>query len=198
MAPEIQLRFYEELNDFLPPDKRKRAFACPLDGDTTVEQLLERFAVPKTGVELVLVNGDSAPFSCHLKEGDFVSIYPVFESLDVTALVRAHEKPLRLVRFMAGAGLLRLAGYLRLLGLDTLDSCSWAYDRAVHAAEEERRILLTRDPSWLNSPELSRVFLVRAAEPGDQLLEVLSRFDLFDTVDSCRLQSILLRSRLQS
>jgi len=59
--------------------------------------------------------------------------------------------------------------------------------------EEERRILLTRDPSWLKFPELSRIYLVQAASPKQQLLEVLSRFDLFDVVHFAGSQPILNR-----
>jgi hypothetical protein len=181
MAPQIHLRLYEELNDFLPPDKRKLLFAYQLDCDMTIGELLESLSVPRTDVELILINGDSAPFSHHLKEGDVVSIYPVFESLDVSTLICVREKPLRQTRFMAGQGLSRLAGYLRLLGFDTLDSRCWMFERIVREAEKERRILLTRDPSLLKYPGLSRIYLVRAAKPRDQLLEVLSRFDLFDS-----------------
>jgi hypothetical protein len=188
MAREISLRLYEELNDFLPPDKQKRQFAYPLDGEPTVEELLESLAVPKTNVELVLINGDPAGFSHRLKAGDSVSIYPVFESFDVTALVRLRHRPLRQTRFIAGAGLRRLAGYLRLLGFDTLDSGSWAPEKIIRVAEGQRRILLVRKPARM-SAGLSRVYRVRAADPEEQLVEVLSRFDLYDPAHFARLRA---------
>jgi len=182
MEEQIYLRLYEELNDYLPPEKRKRRFACQLDGITTVEELLENLAIPEGEVELILVNGVSVDFSCLLKAGDFISIYPVFESFNVKALLRARKEPLRRTRFMAGPGLLRLTRYLRQLGFDAVDFRSRKLENMVRVAEEERRILLTRDPSLLKSPELSRIYLVRAARPRDQLLDVLSRFDLLDSV----------------
>ncbi len=178
MARKIYLRLYEELNDFLPPDKRKHPFPYPVDRNATVGELLRRLAVPETEVELVLVNGVSTDFNHRLEEGDFVSVFPVFESLDVTSVLRVRKKPLRQIRFIAGNGLSRLAGYLKRLGFDTLNCHSWPLEKTVRAAEGERRILLTRDPLLLKSTELSRICLVRASEPGKQLLEVLSRFDL--------------------
>jgi len=178
MAPEIRLRLYEELNDLLPPDKRKRRFAYSLRGATSVAELLEGLAIPQTKVELVLVNGESAGFSHGLQDDDFVSIYPVFESLDVTELLRARAEPLRRLRFLAGAGLSRLAGYLRRLGFDTLDSRFWELEKVVRVSEQEQRILLTRNSSLLKSRAFSRIYLVRGATPEDQLLEVLCRFDL--------------------
>ena len=178
MAPKIRLRLYEELNDFLTPDKRKRRFAYPLRGATSVAELLEGLAIPETKVELVLVNGESAGFSHGLQDGDFVSIYPMFECLDVTELLRARAAPLRRTRFLAGAGLSRLAGYLRRLGFDTLDSRFWELKKVVRVSEQEQRILLTRNSSLLKSRAFSRIYLVRGATPRDQLFEVLCRFDL--------------------
>ncbi len=182
MALEIHLRLYEELNDFLPSDKRKRRFAFTLDRAATVKQLLSCLKVPHDQVELVLVNGDSVGFSHRLKDGDSVSVYPVFESLDVATLVRVRKKPLRRTRFVAGPGLVRLARYLRSMGFDTCKPDFGTREVIVRLAEEERRILLTKDPSFLKCARLSRVYIVRAARPRDQLIEVLSRFDLLGKV----------------
>ncbi len=182
MAQQICVRLYEELNDFLPSDKRKRSFPYPVDRNTTIKELLRRLAIPETDVELALVNGASTDFNHKLEEGDFVSLFPVFESLDVTPVLRVRKEPLRQTRFVIGARLLRLASYLRRLGFDTLDCRSWTLEKTVRVAEEERRILLTRDPLLLKATELSRIYIVRASKPGDQLLEVLSRFDLHSPV----------------
>jgi hypothetical protein len=198
MAGKIQLRLYEELNDFLPSDKRKIQFSYPLDNIRTAKELLCRLEVPEKDVELVLVNGTSVDLSCPLRDGDFVSVYPVFESLDVKPLLRVRGRPLRNIRFITGPKLLRLTGYLGLLGFDTLHAQSLTLEAAVRLMDEERRILLTKDPSLLKFPELSRIYLVQADRPKDQLYEVLSRFDLFDVAHFSGSQPMLnriLRSR---
>jgi hypothetical protein len=179
MKSEIHLRLYEELNDFLPPDKRKRRFSHRLKTGADVAALLAELRVPRDQVELVLVNGDSTDFSHLLKSGDFVSIYPVFESFDVSSLIRVRQKPLRLIRFVVGPRLVRLARYLRLLGFDTLDGSDWFLDKIVRTTRKERRILLTRDPALMAHPELMRRYLIRETAPKRQLIEVLRRFDLF-------------------
>jgi hypothetical protein len=181
MASEIHLRLYEELNDFLPPDQRKRRFSRQLEGITTVKELLASLGVPCDQVELVLINGRSVDFSCLLQNGDAVSIYPVFESMDVKPLVRVRSKPLRENRFMVDSGMHRLAAYLRLCGFDALESGSWADEEKIRVSEEERRILLTRDPALLKDGRLSRIFLVKKTKPRHQLIEVLSRFHLYGT-----------------
>jgi uncharacterized protein len=76
MAAEIHLRLYEELNNLLPPDRRKRRSAYPLNDLASVRELLENLAIPENTVELVLVNGTSVEFFFPLHEGDFVNLYP--------------------------------------------------------------------------------------------------------------------------
>ena len=178
MNAEIHIRLYEELNDFLPSGKRKRRFNYRLKTGADVATLLAELGVPRDQVELVLVNGDSTGFSHLLKSGDFVAVYPVFESLDVSSLIRVRPKPLRLMRFVAGPRLIRLTRYLRLLGFDTLDGSTWSLDKIILITGNERRILLTRDPALMERPSLTRKYLVRETAPKRQLIEVLRRFDL--------------------
>jgi hypothetical protein len=62
-------RFYEELNDFLAPDRRKREFTVPCARAATTKHMIEALGVPHTEVELILVNGESADFSRILQIG---------------------------------------------------------------------------------------------------------------------------------
>lgn len=190
MKSEIHLRLYEELNDFLPPDRRKRRITCRLNEGTDVGRLIEKLSVPRDCVELILINGDPVDFSYLLKSGDFVGVYPVFESLDVSSLVRLREKPLRSNLFLAGSGLFRLAHYLRTLGFDILNAGAWSLETTARICAEEQRILLTRNPALIDYAELERRYLVRETAPKCQLVEVLSRFDLIESVDRVRLQAI--------
>ena len=50
--------------------------------------------VPSDEVDLILVNGESVPFDYIIGEGDRISIYPIFESLDISSVTRLRDKPL--------------------------------------------------------------------------------------------------------
>lgn len=178
MAAEIHLRFYEELNDYLPFNIRKREFSYPIGGNARVRQVLRNLGVPESEVELVLINGLSAPLSSSLQPQDRVSIYPVFESLDVTPLLRIRQCPLRQTRFVAHSNLSCLAALLRRSGFDVAVKPA---SGAAEIAESERRILLTTDPAFLHRG-LSRVYVVRRKRPRAQLQEVFARFDLTSSV----------------
>src|SRR5258706_132803 len=94
-------RFYEELNDFLAPERRGREFACGCAPGATVKHAIESLGVPHPEVELVLVNGESVGFVRPLCDGDRVAVYPKFEAFDVTPLLRVRDRLLRTTRFGA-------------------------------------------------------------------------------------------------
>jgi uncharacterized protein with PIN domain len=172
----VLLRFYEELNDYLPEDKKKCDFAVCFDGEVTVARLLFAVGVPVSKVDLILCAGESVSPGYIVRDGDRIGIYPVFESLDVKGIARVREEPLREPRFVVGPGLERLAAYLRMLGFDTRTGTGPEPQAAAVTAEAERRILLTRD---CIPGQSSRAFRVRGIRPRRQAAEVLVRLDLY-------------------
>jgi hypothetical protein len=171
-------RFYAELNDFLPPGNRQRDVIRSFVDTPTVKDQIEACGVPHTEVEVVLVNGVSVGFDRRLEDGDRVSVYPLFEALDVTPLVRLRPRPLREPRFVLDVHLGKLARRLRLLGFDALWDRDAADERLVALSLSERRILLSRDRGLLKRRELTHAAAVRATDPRRQLREVVERFDL--------------------
>src|ERR687893_3159216 len=107
-------RFYAELNDFLAPVDRFQPLARDFETHTSVKDAIESTGVPHTEVDLIVANGSSVDFSYRLKDGDRISVYPVFESVDVSDSQRLRPRPLRSVDFVVDANLGRLARYLRL------------------------------------------------------------------------------------
>jgi hypothetical protein len=179
-----QFRFYEELNDFLPPSRRKVSFPHTFTGRNAVKDMIEALGVPHTEVDLILVNGRSVDFSYIVQDGDRISVYPVFESFDITPLLRLRPRPLRISRFILDVHLGRLARYLRLLGFDTLYRNNFDDAELAHLASKEWRILLTRDRGLLKRNSITHGYYVRETDPRRQLQEVLARFDLYRSVQS--------------
>jgi len=94
MSYTAYFRLYEELNDYLPVNKRKTLFSLSLKSPTTVDEAICSLGVPPEEVDLVLVNSESVPFDHIISEGDIISIYPIFESLDISGVTRLRDKPL--------------------------------------------------------------------------------------------------------
>ena len=171
-------RFYEELNDFLPRQRRKVEFSCDCARAATTKHMIEALGVPHTEVELILVNGESADFHRILQDGDRVAVYPKFETFDITPELRVRGQPLRELRFVADAHLGGLARLLRMAGFDTI------YDNNIHDAEvealseHEHRVALTRDRELLKRSGVTHGCYVRALKPALQLAEIFQRLDL--------------------
>jgi uncharacterized protein with PIN domain len=180
--PAVTIRFYSELNDFLPYRLRQRACAHTVERGAAIKDVVEALGVPHTEVDLILVNGDPVDFSYALAEGDRVSVYPVFESLDISALQRVRPAPLREPRFVLDVHLGRLAAYLRLLGFDTLYANDYDDPTLARISRDERRILLTRDRDLLKRAAVTHGYFVHATAPQQQVEEVLRRFDLASAV----------------
>jgi uncharacterized protein with PIN domain len=174
----VLVRFYAELNDFVVPERRGRDSEFQFYVTPAVKDLIEGCGVPHTEVDLVLVNGCSAGFDHRLRNGDRVSVYPVFEAIDIGPVGKVRPEPLRETRFVLDVHLGKLAGYLRMFGFDA----AWSNDaddaELAARSKQERRILLTRDRGLLKRSLVTHGHFVRETEPRRQLADVVRRFDL--------------------
>jgi hypothetical protein len=172
------LRFYEELNDFLPGAKRKLDIPVEVDRPRSVKDAIESEGVPHTEVDLIVVDGRSVDFAHLLRGGERVAVYPMFEALDISPLVRLRQRPLRDPRFVADGHLGKLARHLRMAGFDTQWSNDWDDDEIVRRSLAGRRTILTRDKGILRRREVERGYFVRAVESKAQFAEVVHALQL--------------------
>jgi uncharacterized protein len=175
-------RFYAELNDFLPPPRRMVEFAHEFVRHGSVKDMIESLGIPHTEVDLILANGRSVDFSYLVAGEDHISVYPVFESLDIAPVLKVRPLPLRQMRFVLDQHLGRLAAYLRLLGFDTLYRNDYDDEVLARISAEDERILLTRDRGLLKRSEVTRGYCVRSTVSEEQLFEIVRRFDLAGSV----------------
>lgn len=85
------LRFYGELNECLRRAFRQRRLNISCPEQNTVRNLIELLAVPATDVDLIIVNGESVDFSYTVQQGDRISVYPLFRSIDISPLKKLHQ-----------------------------------------------------------------------------------------------------------
>jgi uncharacterized protein with PIN domain len=175
-----QFRFYEELNDFLPVEQRKTTFCSSFYGSPSVKDTIQAIGVPHTAIDLILVDGQSVGFSHRLRGGERVSVYPVFERLDISPVIRLRPRPLRRTRFILDVHLGKLARHLRMLGFDAAYNQDWDDDMIIDLSLQQQRIILTRDLGILKQSRVTHGYWLRHDEPQQQLQEVLLALDLFN------------------
>jgi uncharacterized protein with PIN domain len=179
---QIYVRFYANLNDFLPLEKRQNCFVHLLKEPAAIKDTIEALGVPHPEVALILVNGESVDFSYLVQDGDRITVYPQFTHLAIDSLSQVQLPPLAPIRFILDTHLGKLATYLRLLGFDTLYQNNYQDQELAELSSQTRRVLLTRDRGLLKRSIVTYGYCVRQQDPEQQVLEVLQRFDLFDKI----------------
>lgn len=167
----MQIRFYAELGDFLPPWRRERAFEIEVAPHESAKHAIEALGVPHTEIALLLVDDRPAALDSRLHGAQRVVVLPALRRL-------MPELPSGARRFIADAHLGRLARYLRFAGLDTLWHNAWNDAELVALAAAEERIVLTRDRALLMHRDVHAGCWVRDAQPLAQLADVARRYSL--------------------
>ena len=174
-------RFYAQLNDFLPAVRRHRRFKYGLASPASVKDVIESLGVPHPEVDVIVVNGTPVDFTYRVRDGDEVSVYPTFTAIDLSGLGRVGVTPVDPVRFVVDVHLGKLASLLRLAGFDAIVMDD--DEEAAHRAARDGRVLLTRDVGLLKRAVVAVGYWVRSTNPGEQLAEVLDRYDLLERTD---------------
>lgn len=175
---KARFRFYEELNDHLPKHWRKKTFVYEFKGMPAIKNTIQAIGIPHGEVDLILVNGESVSFEYQMQGGEEISVYPQFELIDISSVVKLRPKPLRETRFVVDVNLGKLAQKLRLLGFDTLFRNNFEDDEIIEISLNEKRIILTRDKGILKQNVVTHGYFTRNDDPKKQLTEVIERFQL--------------------
>ncbi len=178
MKKKAMFRFYEELNDLLPPDKKKIRFEHEFIDRTSVKDMIESLGVPHTEIDMIIVNGKSVDFSHLVQDGDDISVYPVFESIDISDIQHLRSFPLRQPRFIADVHLGSLVKYLRMLGIDVFYNNSFSHEEIIEASIKDNCTILTKDREILKNNRITHGYWVRNEHVIEQVKEVIHRFDL--------------------
>lgn len=171
-------RFYEELNQYLPQNRRKQEVRVPLKKACPVQNVVVSLGVPLSEIDLILVNGESVDFSHTLYGDERVSVYPVFELLNIGKVTRLREVPLRRLKFITAGNQSDLVGRLTELGFDAKCCLACCADEIVATARREKRIILTKNEDLIKGKEVTHALLIRSDKAEDQVQEIIHRLDL--------------------
>lgn len=176
--PKAIFRFYAELNDALPKQKRGRDFHQCFDRGTPLRKELLALGVSPHTVDLVLVRGNPVTFDYVLQEGDRLSVYPVFERFNIQGVTALRRSPLRTIRFIADTDLPELAVLMRVRGFDVHYNAAFSPGQIIERSLEEKRIILTRNRDLLKSEGVTRGLLVTEQHPEDQAERIVYELKL--------------------
>jgi uncharacterized protein with PIN domain len=180
--PKATFRFYEELNDFLPRHRRKTDFEVEIRGKRSIKDMIEALGVPHTETDLILVKGESVDFTYILQDGDRISVYPVFESLNIGNVTRLRKLPLRKTKFIADINLGHIVKYMRILGFDVHFDTLLSNRQIIEISSKENRIVLTKSRNLLKFKDITHGFFIRPGTTEEQVREIIDFLDIMDNV----------------
>lgn len=164
-----RLVFFPDLPFFLARSQPDGVVPFAFQLGQTVKHLAESAGVPHTEIGRIAVNGAAVGFDYQVGEGENVEIFAA----------TAENCPISgEARFVLDNHLGRLAAYLRMLGFDAAYQNDLDDEALARIADEEERILLTRDRRLLMRKIVRRGYCPRSLDSYRQAEEVLRRFDL--------------------
>lgn len=175
---KVTFRFYEELNDFLPAHRQKTDFEIDFRSRRSIKDMIEALGVPHTEVDLILVNGKSVDFNYIINAEDRVSVYPVFESLNIEDVTHLRKIPLRCTKFIANINLKDITRYMRLLGLDVYYDPLMSAQEIINISRDENRIILTKSRKLLKFKEVTHGIFIRPGETEEQIKRIIDILDI--------------------
>jgi uncharacterized protein len=198
--PKGTFRFYEELNDFLPKHRRKTTFEAEFRGKRSIKDMIEALGVPHTEIDLILVNGKSVDFNYILQNGDRVSVYPVFESLNITDVTLLRKIPLRRHKFIADINLGDIVKYMRVLGFDLYYDSLLSTREIIEISKRENRVILTKSRKLLKFKDVTHGIFIRPGTTTEQIRRIIDYLDIKDNIkpfSRCLRCNTLLKSVLK-
>lgn len=193
-------RFYEELNDFLPEHRRKTDFEVSFKGKRSIKDTIEALGVPHTEVDLILVDGNSVDFHYILQDNDRVSVYPVFETLNITSITRLRKIPLRRNKFIADINIGDIVKYMRVLGLDVYYETTLSNREIIEISNKKNRVILTKNKKLLKFKDVRHGIFIRPGTIAEQIRRIIDYLDIKNNIkpfSRCLRCNTLLQSVLK-
>ena len=138
--------------------------------------------MPHTEIDLILVNGKSVDFAYVLQDGDRVSVYPVFESLNIENVTQLRKVPLRKTKFIADIHLGDIVKYMRALGFDVCFDPSLSTRKIIEISKQKSRIILTKSRQLLKFKEVTHAIFIHPGTTAEQIKRILDYLDIKDSL----------------
>ena len=180
------IEFEKSFEFFLSSKVRHGRVRCPLDRKAGVKDIVESYGVPHTEIGSLVFDRRPVDFSFVCRTGGLLSVGAIQPPFDVCSPSFLRPHPVRAIRFIADVNVMRLGRLMILAGFDVCCSSSYEDAQIADIAEQESRIVLTRDTRLLMRKKITFARRIRSEDPYAQLMETLSFFGLKNSVSFLR------------
>lgn len=179
MPDHVHIHCHAQLDELLPREHRGSSFDFCVHKSRSIKDLIESFGIPHTEIDIILVNGKSEGFDFQIRGGEKIDIYPANYHPTIDPVIHNQPTISANPRFVLDVHLGKLAGYLRLLGFDTLYRNDFDDPELAEVSDTQQRILVTCDRKLLMRKRVHYGYLMRSRKAFSQVQELLSRYRLY-------------------
>ena len=175
---QLRIVFSKTLCFLLPRRYRAKPVERTTLGKVSIKNVIESLGVPHTEVGQILANGQAVGFD-YIPEGRVqIEVRSVVPPLEITRPSLLRPEPFDGLRFVVDENVGKLALLLRILGIDTAYAPGWTDRHIVDRAQQERRVVLSKDVELLKCRQIRFGRLVRRVLPDGQLAEIVHFFGI--------------------
>jgi len=143
------IEFEESFEFFLSRKVSYGRVLSPLDRKASVKDIVESYGVPHTEIGSLVFDRQPVDFSFVCLTDGILSVGPIQSPFDVCSPSFLRPHPVCAIRFIADVNVMRLGRLMILAGFDVCCSSSYEDAQIADIAEQENRIVLTRDTRLL-------------------------------------------------
>lgn len=170
--------FFGNLQDFLAATSAAQPLQYRFTGMPSVKDAIEAIGIPHVEVHAIHVNRQAVSFEYKIHGNDRIEVYPSHHAGDAANQIALNGLLPVTRRFVVDVHLGKLARMLRMLGFDVMYQTHLEDEQIARIAEQEQRIVLTRDLPLLKRKNIRFGYWLRSQQPKEQLKEVILQFDL--------------------
>ncbi len=175
----LHLYLDDPLQDLLPRTyKGNTEITYPLTRRASIKDIIESLRIPHTEVESIFRGDCEISFQHIPQAGEQFVLHGVSSSTDVTQPTFLRPNPLQQAVFMVDINAGKLARLLRMAGIDTWYIRGLTDTELAEQAVISNRVLLSRNRDLLQRKIITWGHLVRAQQPKEQLIEILTLYNL--------------------
>lgn len=149
---------------------------------SSIKDYLESLSIPHTEIGKIVVGGEEVNFSFIPDGNDTIDIYPFSKPDYYSAKTTLWPKVWSGFRFYVDANVKRVVRFLRMAGFDSLDLPSLSYRECGTLAEQNKRIIISRNLELLKCSTVYYGQLLRSQNHLNQLEEIVMRFGLYEKI----------------
>ena len=179
---KIFVQFDDSFDYFLASPKNGCPFKYRLNRKASVKDIIESFGVPHTEVGHITYGRKQTDFSFLPSFPGLLNVQCIEPPFQVLSPTYLRPIPLKQVKFIADANVIKLGRLLILMGFDVRYSSSFSDREIANIAQAEARIVLTRDTDLLKRKKIIFAKRIKADFPYPQLIETIHFFGLQEQI----------------